>query len=106
MGRRFTIFSDHKPLENLKIKARTDEELGDLLHNLLQYDFDVVYKPGPSNVEADWLSRNPILEPGDKQLKDVIKLVNLVTLEGLKEDQKKLDFSKKNVWRRKMEKDT
>lgn len=48
MGRRFTVFSDHKPLENLRIKARTDEALGDL--NLLQYDFEVVYKPGPSNI--------------------------------------------------------
>ncbi|CAB0043232.1 unnamed protein product [Trichogramma brassicae] len=27
IGRRFEVYSDHKPLENLNIKARTDEEL-------------------------------------------------------------------------------
>lgn len=27
IGRSFTVYSDHKPLENLNIKARTDEEL-------------------------------------------------------------------------------
>lgn len=28
IGRKFTVFSDHKPLENMNIKTRTDEELG------------------------------------------------------------------------------
>jgi len=41
MGKRFLVFSDHKPLEKLKIKARTDQELGDLMNNLLQFDFNV-----------------------------------------------------------------
>lgn len=27
--RKFEVYADHKPLENLNIKARTDEELGD-----------------------------------------------------------------------------
>ncbi len=72
MGRRFIVFSDHKPLENLRIKARTDEELGDFHHNLFQYDFEVIYKPGSSNIEADCLSRNPVLEPEENQLRDNI----------------------------------
>jgi hypothetical protein len=94
MGKRFTVFSDHKPLENLKIKARTDEELGDLLHNLLQFDFQVIYKPGPTNVEADCLSRNPVLEPHENQLNDRIKVVNIVTLEEISNDQTNLDLNK------------
>ncbi|KMQ83840.1 retrotransposable element tf2 protein type 1 [Lasius niger] len=34
IGKPFTVFSDHKPLENMNIKARTDEELGDLTYYL------------------------------------------------------------------------
>lgn len=63
LGHRFTVITDHKPLEHLNLKARTDEELGDLAHELLQYDFDVIYRPGSYNSEADCLSRNPVIDP-------------------------------------------
>ncbi|GBP76647.1 Transposon Tf2-6 polyprotein [Eumeta japonica] len=65
MGKEFVVYSDHKPLENLNIKARTDEELGDLMHYLSQYNFKTKYNPGQSNQEADCLSRNPVLEPDE-----------------------------------------
>lgn len=65
IGRHFTVITDHKPLEHLNLKARTDEELGDLANELLQFDFDILYEPGPLNYEADCLSRNPVLEPSD-----------------------------------------
>lgn len=91
-GRRFTVFSNHKPLENLRIKARTDKELGHLLHNLLQYDFEIIYKLGPSNIEADYLSRNPVLEPEENQLQGNIRVVNIVTLNKLNRDQFDIDF--------------
>lgn len=38
------VFSDHKPLEKLNLKARTDEELGDLTYYLSQFNFEVIYK--------------------------------------------------------------
>ncbi len=44
--RKFLVFSDHKPLEDLNIKSRTDEELGDLTYYLSQYDFKVKYLKG------------------------------------------------------------
>ena len=39
--KQFLIFSDHKPLKILYIKARTDKELGDLVFYLSQYDFEI-----------------------------------------------------------------
>lgn len=87
IGRHFTVFSDHKPLKDLNIKSRTDEELGDLTYYLSQYDFHVEYNPGKYHLEADCLSRNPVLEAhenGDEQL----KIVNLVTLKDILNDQK------------------
>lgn len=38
IGKHFTVFCDHKPPENMNIKSRTDEELGDLTYYLSQYD--------------------------------------------------------------------
>lgn len=86
MGKEFVVYSDHKPLENLNIKARTDEELGDLTYYLSQYNFKVKYNPGQSNQEADCLSRNPVLEPCDNT-DDFLKVVNLINLEDIKNDQ-------------------
>ena len=38
IGKKFTVITDHKPLLNLKTKARTDEAIGDLMLYLTQYD--------------------------------------------------------------------
>lgn len=82
----FTVFSDHKPLEKLNIKARTDEELGDLTYDLSQYNFKIIYSPGKLNIEADTLSRNPVLD-SIKDEEVYIKTVNLIKLEEIKTDQ-------------------
>ncbi|KAI4497557.1 hypothetical protein M0802_007327 [Mischocyttarus mexicanus] len=34
IGKTLTVYSDHKPLENINIKARTDEELDDFTYYL------------------------------------------------------------------------
>jgi len=86
IGRDFTVITDHKPLETLKVKARTDEPLGDLIYYLSQYNFKVIYAPGKENIEADSLSRNPVLENFENE-EDVLKVVNMVTLEEIINDQ-------------------
>lgn len=88
MGKEFIVYSDHKPLENMNIRARTDEELGDLMYYLSQYNIKIKYNPGKSNQEADSLSRNPVLEPDDNT-EDILKVVNLINLEDIKKDQSK-----------------
>lgn len=87
IGRHFKLFSDHKPLEKMNIKTRTDEELGDLTYYLSQFDFEIIYRPGKNNLEADCLSRNPVLEPQEDE-DDKLKIVNLLTLEDIVKDQK------------------
>ncbi|KPJ14174.1 Retrotransposable element Tf2 155 kDa protein type 1 [Papilio machaon] len=86
IGKSFIVYSDHKPLENLNIKSRTDEELGDLTYYLSQFDFKIVYTPGKENTEADCLSRNPVLDENDDS-DDRLKLVNMITLNEIVTDQ-------------------
>ncbi|CAF4836697.1 unnamed protein product [Pieris macdunnoughi] len=97
MGKEFMVYSDHKPLENMNIKSRTDEELGDLTYYLSQYNFKIKYNPGKLNREADCLSRNPVLEPYDNN-DDFLKVVNIINLEDIKNDQNiNLDIEKEKL---------
>lgn len=86
IGREFTIISDHKPLEAMKVRARTDETLGELMYYLSQYQFKIVYASGKNNIEADSLSRNPVLESFENE-DDVLKVVNLIKLQDIIKDQ-------------------
>lgn len=86
IGRHFTVITDHKPLQHLNLKARTDEELGDLANELLQFDFDILYRPGSDNDEADCLSRNPVLNPSPDNLSPeyILPTLNFLSLGEIK----------------------
>ena len=56
---KFTVESDHKPLENIQYKsmANTPPRLQRMMLRLQPYDYNIVYRPGREMVLADALSR-------------------------------------------------
>lgn len=62
-GNKFTLVTDHKPLTFIKTSDKNPKILRWRLE-LENFDYDVVYKEGKTNVVADALSRRPP-EPSD-----------------------------------------
>ena len=65
-GHRFTVYSDNNPLTYVMTTAKLDATGHRWLAALAQFDFDIVYRPGKTNADADALSRLP-LRIGDMQ---------------------------------------
>lgn len=80
----------------MKLKARTDEELGNLTNYLSQFNFDIKYNPGKYNVEADCLSRNPI-DHTITDNTDIIRTTNTLTLTEIITDQKHNEQASNNI---------
>ena len=59
-GRKFTLVTDHKPLLWFKNAQDANMRILRWRLKLAEYDYDVVYKAGKANVNADALSRNPV----------------------------------------------
>ncbi len=54
-GRKFTLITDHRPLEKLgKVHTKTLNRLQEVMNT---YDFEITYRKG-SEMPADYLSRN------------------------------------------------
>ena len=60
-GRRFTVQSDHKPLEMIHLKSlhNAPPRLQRMLLQLQKYDMTIMYRPGSEMLLADALSRCP-----------------------------------------------
>ena len=58
--RKLTLLTDHKPLVWFQNSKDPYSRVSRWRLKLAEYDFDVVYKAGKMNVNADALSRNPI----------------------------------------------
>ena len=67
LGRKFTIYSDHKPLEHLFSRSHAVPPLASAriqrwALTLDAYDYNINYKPGKDQINADLLSRLPLPE--------------------------------------------
>lgn len=56
-GAKFKIFTDHQPLTFALSPKNTNAKLKNMKSYLEEHDYEIIYKPGKSNVVADALSR-------------------------------------------------
>ena len=61
-GNKFTIYTDNNPLTYVLSTAKLDSTGHRWLQALSIYNFQIIYKSGKSNIDADSLSRLPFLE--------------------------------------------
>lgn len=77
-GANFTVVTDNNPLTYALSKAKLDATGHRWLSALAPYDFNIIYRPGKLNTDADILSRYPgtVEEHMEEIPKDTIKVVH------------------------------
>ena len=83
-GSHFTVLTDNNPLTYVLTTAKLDATGHRWLANLANYDFDINYRPGKTNIDADCLSRRPHQPPEDddealhtqQQIRDMFARLN------------------------------
>ncbi|MCG8048820.1 MAG: DDE-type integrase/transposase/recombinase, partial [Candidatus Thiodiazotropha taylori] len=66
-GAKFTVVTDNNPLTYVLSKAKLDATGHRWLSSLAPYDFNIIYRPGKSNTDADILSRYPGISDKDTE---------------------------------------
>ena len=95
-GRRFTVWSDHKPLETLGKKH--EKTLSRIQEAFMQWGFEIKYKKG-SEMPTDYLKRN-VVEAIDFSKEDLAELQDQDKFcSSLKHLLQKLPVEKENAKR-------
>jgi transposase InsO family protein len=85
-GKKFSVITDHNALKWLKTIKKPNSRLFNWSLKLSQYNIDIKYQSGKNNIEADCLSRNPIIDSNENI--EYLKIVNLLTKDELIEAQR------------------
>ena len=93
-GRKFALVTDHKPLVWYQNSKDPCSRISRWRLKLAEYDFDVVYKAGKMNVNADALLRNSI---NDKKKCDqsIYKLMTTILYDFSRKTDVQENFHKK-----------
>lgn len=67
-GRQFTVWTDNNPLTYVLTTAKLDTTGHRWLAALASYNFDICYRPGKINIDADILSRLPRTDQDIKRI--------------------------------------
>ncbi|XP_060734892.1 uncharacterized protein K02A2.6-like [Tachysurus vachellii] len=89
-GRKVTVHSDHKPLENIVRKPllNTPKRLQRMLLRLQRYDIEVKYIPGKDMLLADTLSRSYLPEhASESSVEREIESINMVQHVNIAEER-------------------
>ena len=78
LGKHFKIYTDHKALSWMESKERLPPRLLRFALELQAYDYEIIYKPGKLNADADALSRYPVSPPEDTEEKLVVATLSLI----------------------------
>lgn len=79
--RKFLVKTDHSPLLALKANGRLTSRLERWMSFLSEFNFDIEYIKGSSNIVADALSRNFNAEEEEKAFNEIMTIVNGNSLE-------------------------
>lgn len=76
-NKKFRVITDHRALVYLQTITNKNTRLLKWSLELSLYDYEISYRKGEENVEADCLSRNPLAYTGEEQ-SSFMKVVNLL----------------------------
>ena len=60
LQKHFKVYTDHQPLRGIIKHKNQTSRLAKFGHNLSEFDYEIIYKPGKKNLNADALSRLPV----------------------------------------------
>ena len=92
-GAKFTIYTDNNPLTYVMTSAKLNATGMRWVADLSGYDFELKYRPGKQNGDADGLSRNPVAENIDTLEVECTEKCDRATLSSILTDPKEYDCS-------------